>query len=147
MYNSIANAVVNDSFEVSPRELGSEKGVWRSTMTSVADADIIFECRIDESTGDSGETETEERRSCPVGIEFVGIGGDVANPEYSDDRWRGCFVDHLQNTFRLEVSEAHIVTYLDHPPTSVPEPAPIIGVPTPSPFPNHWISNGSLTPR
>lgn len=39
------------------------------------------------------------------------------------------------------------MTYLDHPPASVPGPAPIMGVLTPSPFPDHWISKGSLTPR
>lgn len=116
-------------------------------MTGIVEAVIIFECRIDESKGDSGETDTEERRSCPVGIALAGIGDDVADPEYSDDRWSGCFVDHLRSPFRFEETEAHIVTYLDHPPASVPEPAPIIGVPTPSPFPDHWISNGSLTPR
>lgn len=116
-------------------------------MTGIVEAVIIFECRIDESKGDSGETDTEERRSCPVGIALAGIGDDVADPEYSDDRWSGCFIDHLRSPFRFEEAEAHIVTYLDHPPASVPEPAPIIGVPTPSPFPDHWISNGSLTPR
>ena len=147
MYNSIANAVVNDSFEESPEEFCSVGEVGRVTMTGVAEAVIILECRIDESTGDSGEIDTEERRSCPVGIALAGIGEDVAEPEYSDDRWSGCFVDHLCSPFRYEESEAHIVTYLDHPPTSVPEPAPIIGMPTPSPFPDHWISNGSFTPR
>lgn len=44
-------------------------------------------------------------------------------------------------------SEAHATTYFDHPPESVPGPAPIMGVPTPSPLPDHRISNGSLTPR
>ena len=29
------------------------------------------------------------------------------------------------------------MTYLDHPPASVPGPAPIMGVLTPSPFPDH----------
>ena len=55
-------------------------------MTGIADADIILECSIDDSTGDSGETDTEERRSCPIGIELVGIGEDVVELEYSDDR-------------------------------------------------------------
>ena len=91
----MANAVVNDSFEESPKEFGSENAVRLSTMTGVVDADIILECRIDDSTGDSGETDTEERRSCPVGIELVGIGEDVAEPEFSGNKWSGCFVDHL----------------------------------------------------
>lgn len=64
-------------------------------MTGITDADIILECSIDDSRGDSGEIDTEERSSCLVGIEFVGIGEDVAELEYSDDRWSGCFVDHL----------------------------------------------------
>ena len=64
-------------------------------MTGIADADIILECSIDDSTGDSGEIDMEERRSCPVGIELAGIGEDVVELEYSDNRWSGCFVDHL----------------------------------------------------
>lgn len=54
-------------------------------MTGAAEADIILEWRIDESRGDSGETDTEERRSCSAEIGLVGIGA-VAEPEYSDDR-------------------------------------------------------------
>ena len=54
-------------------------------MTGITEADIIFECRIDESMGDSGETDTEERRSCSVRIVLAGIGEDV-EPECSDDR-------------------------------------------------------------
>lgn len=60
--------------------------VGRSTMTGVVEAVIILECRIEESIGDSGEPETEERRSCPIGIAFAGIGEDVAEPGCSDDR-------------------------------------------------------------
>lgn len=116
-------------------------------MTGIVEADIIFECKTDESRGDSGEMETEERRSCPVGITLAGIGEDVAELEYSDGRWSGCFVDHLCGPFRFGDAEVYLVTYLDHPPVSAPAPAPIMGVPTPSPSPDHWISNGSLTPR
>ena len=54
-------------------------------MTGITEGDIIFECRIDESTGDSGEIDTEERRSCSVGIVLAGM-GEVVAPEYSDDR-------------------------------------------------------------
>lgn len=133
----MANAVVNDSFDGSLKELGSVWEVGRLTMTGVVEAVIIFECRTDESRGDSGETDMEERRSCPVGIALAGIGEDVAELEYSDDRWSGCFVDHLRSLFRNGELETRIVTYLDHPPASVPVPAPIIGVPTPSPFPDH----------
>lgn len=86
---------MNDSCEESPEELGSEKEVGRSTMTGATDADIILECKIDESTGDSGEIDTDERRSSPIGIELAGIGEDVAEPEDSDNKWSGCFVDHL----------------------------------------------------
>jgi hypothetical protein len=56
-----------------------------STITGITEADIIFECRIDESTGDSGEIDTEERRSCSVETVLAGI-GEAAEPEYSDDR-------------------------------------------------------------
>lgn len=86
MYSSIANAVVNDSFEGSPEKLGSVRVVGWSTMTGIAEPDIILECRIDESTGDSGETDTEERRSCPAGMVLAGIGEGVAEPDCSDDR-------------------------------------------------------------
>ena len=79
------------------------------TMTGVIEADIIFECRIDESMGDSGEMDTEERRSCPGGNAFgVGIGEDVVELECSDDRWSGCFVDHLRSQFRFEESEGRV---------------------------------------
>lgn len=54
-------------------------------MTGIAEADIIFECRIDESTGDSGEIETDKRRSCSVEVAVAGI-GEVVEPEYSDKR-------------------------------------------------------------
>lgn len=106
-------------------------------MTGIAEADIILECRIDESMGDSGEIDTEERRSCSVEIGLAGFGEVVVEPEYSDDRWRGCLVDHLYNSLRLEEPEVRLATHLDHPPESVPEPAPIKGVPTPSPPPDH----------
>lgn len=107
-----------------------------STMTGIAEADIIFECKIDAPMGDSGEIDREERRSCSVENVLAVIGG-VAEPEYSDDRWRGCFVVHLCSSLRLKEPGRCLTTHLDHPPESVPEPAPIIGVPTPSPFPDH----------
>jgi hypothetical protein len=53
-------------------------------MTGMAE-DISFECRIDESTGDSGEVDREERRSRSVEIVLVGM-GEAAEPEYSDNK-------------------------------------------------------------
>ena len=110
MYSNIAKAVVNDSFRESPEELWSVGEIGRLTITGIAESDIILECRIDESTGDSGEIDTEERSSCGIGIELAGIGDDVAELERSGGRWSGCFVDHLCSPFRSEEAEAHIVT-------------------------------------
>ena len=62
-------------------------------MTGAVDTDIILRCRIDKLTGDSGEADVEERRSCSVGIALAGIGEKTS--QNSEDRWSGCFVDHL----------------------------------------------------
>jgi len=118
LYSNIANAVVNDSFEESPEELWSVGEVGRLTITGVTESDIILECRTDESTGDSGDMDTEERSSCPIGIVLAGIGEDVAELERSDGRWSGCFVDHLRSPFRVKETEAHIMN-LPRPPTRV----------------------------
>jgi len=118
LYSNIANAVVNDSFEESPEELWSVGEIGRLTITGIVESDIIFEWKTDESTGDSGEMDTEERSSCGIGIELAGIGEDVAELERSGGRWSGCFVDHLCSPFRSEKAEAHIMT-LPRPSTRV----------------------------
>jgi hypothetical protein len=108
---------VNDSFKESPEEFSSIGEVGWSTMTGVVDADIILECRIDESVGDSGEIDIEERRSGPTKFALVGIGEDAAELEYSDDRWRGYFFDHLRSPLDLKSRGAY--NDLLRPPTRV----------------------------